>query len=201
MSYIEVIILLFIVTDPFGNIPFVLSLLQNCDSRKYQKIIARELTIAFLILLLFLWQGNNILDLLNIEKGSLNIAGGVILFIISLRMIFGSSKDILPDDCKDDPVIVPIAIPSIAGPSAITVVMLLRSNYKLSLTEGSLSLLIVIAIAWLLFAVSRKLVEFLGEKGMNAIARLMGMILNLISINMILSGIKEILNEITVKCG
>ena len=198
MNYIEIIILLFIVIDPFGNIPFVLALLQSCSSRKYQMIIARELLISFAILLLFFWQGNRILELLNIEQGSLNIAGGVILFIISLKMIFGSSRDLVTTECGDDPIIVPIAIPSIAGPSAITVMMLLKSHSKLSFTEGILCLSIVMIISWLMFAVSRFLLKLLGENGMNAIARFMGMILNIISINMILAGIKEIIQQLKV---
>ncbi len=201
MSYLEIIILLFIVTDPFGNIPFVLSLLENCDNKKYQKIIIRELVIAFIILLLFFWQGDNILDVLNIKEGSLNIAGGVVLFLISLKMIFGPDQSSINSETKDDPVIVPIAIPSIAGPSAITVVMLLKSNSRLSFIEGMTCLAIVMGTAWVLFAVSRKLAELLGKKGMNAIARLMGMLLSIISINMILEGIQEIIkNQLAIKC-
>ncbi|MCU0821816.1 MAG: MarC family protein, partial [Spirochaetes bacterium] len=131
MNYMEIIILLFIVIDPFGNMPFVLALLQSCNGKKYQLIIARELLISFVILLVFFWQGDRILEVLNIEKGSLNIAGGVVLFIISLKMIFGNSRDLVSTECKDDPLIVPIAIPSIAGPSAITVMMFLKSHSKL----------------------------------------------------------------------
>lgn len=198
MNYVESIILLFIVIDPFGNIPFVLALLQSCTGRKYQLIIARELLISFAILLLFFWQGDRILEFLNIEQGSLNIAGGVILFIISLKMIFGNSSDLVSTEGKDDPIIVPIAIPSIAGPSAITVMMLLKSHSKLSLSEGTICLSIVMVISWLLFAISRLLVKLLGDKGMNAIARFMGMILIIFSINMILAGVKEIIKELKI---
>ena len=201
MSYLEIIILLFIVTDPFGNIPFVLSLLEGCDNSKYQKIIIRELIIAFMVLMLFFWQGDNILDILNIKEGSLNIAGGVVLFLISLKMIFGPDQSYINSESKDDPMIVPIAIPSIAGPSAITVVMLLKSNYRLSFIEGTTCLAIVTGVTWILLAASRKLAVLLGEKGMNAIARLMGMILIIISINMILEGIQEILkNQLAIRC-
>ena len=112
MSFIEILVLLFLVVDPFGNIPLVIMLLKDADDRTFQKILVRETGIAVMVLLFFFFAGGELLSYLNISQDALRVAGGVILFLISVKMIFRNSAEIFLDDKDSGPVVVPIAVPS-----------------------------------------------------------------------------------------
>lgn len=188
---IESALLLFLVIDPFGNLPFVLAVLGGIEKVRYRKIISRETVLALLVLVVFTLVGEYLLSYLSIERASLMVAGGVILFLISLKMIFRSSKEIFESDYSDDPLLFPIAIPCLAGPSAITTVMILRSQQQTSLLELLVALFLVVLFTCLVFLVGRKLSDWLGERGIRAVEKLMGLLLNLVSVNMLLIGIKD----------
>ncbi len=191
---IESAFLLFLVIDPFGNLPFVLAVTSETPWRKYSQIIVRETILAFFVLALFAITGDQILSYLNVEKASLTVSGGVILFLISLKMIFRSAREIFDDQYDNDPFLVPLAVPSLAGPSAITTVMILRSQQHIGLTNLIVSLFIVFSIACIIFLLGRRLSVYLGNKGIYAMEKLMGLLLNLIAINMILAGTKDFLS-------
>jgi multiple antibiotic resistance protein len=191
---IESAFLLFLVVDPFGNLPFVLAVTAEVPWRKYSQIIVRETILAFIVLVLFAIAGDQILGYLNVEKASLAVSGGVILFLISLKMIFRSAREIFDDQYDNDPFLVPLAVPSLAGPSAITTVMILRSQQHIDLANLLFSLLIVFSIACIIFLLGRRLSVYLGNKGIYAMEKLMGLLLNLIAINMILAGTKDFLS-------
>jgi small neutral amino acid transporter SnatA (MarC family) len=125
MSFLSATALLFLVIDPLGNIPVFLSVLKNIDQRRQRVVILRELVIALGVLIAFLFAGRFILSILRVSESSLGIAGGIILFLIAMRMIFSGEETVFPGRYEGEPLIVPLAVPLIAGPSAMTTVMLL----------------------------------------------------------------------------
>lgn len=190
---IESALLLFLVIDPFGNLPFVLAVLSGSEKRHYRKTILRETILAFLVLLLFALAGEALLSYLNIERASLMVAGGVILFLISLKMIFQSAKDVFAGDYSRDSFLFPIAVPCLAGPSAITTVMILRSQQQTDLLGLLVALLAVLTATFIVFLLGRRLSDWLGERGIRAVEKLMGLLLNLVAVNMLLIGVRDFL--------
>ncbi len=184
-------ITLFLIMDPLGNVPVFNSVLANCDAARRTRIIVRELVLALLILLGFLFAGNAILSFLGLTQSSLSIAGGILLFIISLRMIFPgrNSHGDLGDD--EEPFLVPLAIPMVAGPSTIAILLLLSSSQPDRMLEWSLALFLAWLVTALLLVASPWLLRFLGTKGSRALERLMGMILVILATQMLLNGIRD----------
>ncbi len=179
--------------DPFGNIPIFLSILEPYSAARRLRIIAREMLIALAVLMTFLFAGQYILDALGISEPSLTAAGGVVLFLIALRMIFPRAGGVMEHSAEDDgePLVVPLAIPLIAGPSAMASVMLIMGSdpARAGVWAGA------VFSAWLLtgsvLMLAVRFSRFLGRRGLTAIQRLMGMILTAIAINMMLTGIRE----------
>lgn len=190
---IESALLLFLVIDPFGNLPFVLAVLSGSDKAHYRRVILRETVLALLVLILFALAGEALLGYLSIERASLMVAGGVILFLISVKMIFQSAKDVFAGDYSHDSFLFPIAIPCLAGPSAITTVMILRSQQQTELFGLLLALFIVLLATFVIFLLAHKLNDWLGEKGIRAVEKLMGLLLNLVAVNMMMIGIRDFL--------
>ena len=186
-------VVLFLVMDPLGNIPIFLSILKDIEPKRRWKIISRELLIALVILLIFLFFGQLILDLLQLESESVSIAGGIILFIIGIRMVFPSRRGVLGDQLEGEPFIVPLAIPLIAGPSALATLLLLVNSDPTNM----LNWLTVLLIAWALTAVillsAPIFYKVLRKRGLAAIERLMGMILIMIAVQMFVNGIKSVI--------
>ena len=191
---IESALLLFLVIDPFGNLPFVLAVLSGSDKAHYRRVILRETVLAFLVLVVFAMVGEVLLGYLSIERASLMVAGGVILFLISVKMIFQSAKDVFAGDYSHDSFLFPIAIPCLAGPSAITTVMILRSQQQTELFGLLLALFAVLLATFVIFLLGHKLNDWLGEKGIRAVEKLMGLLLNLIAVNMMMIGIRDFLS-------
>lgn len=194
MTLYTAIITLILVMDPLGNIPVFLSILSHVKPKRRRFIILREALIAYFILLFFLLFGQHILQGMHISQPALAIAGGIILFLIAIRMIF-------PDNTQEDktkeslePFIVPLAIPLIAGPSTMAMVMLLASQapYNMSRWISALSIAWFITTFILLFA--GLLSRFLGIRGLIAIERLMGMILTTMAVQMFLTGFEQFLH-------
>ena len=186
-------VVLFLVMDPLGNIPVFLSILKDVDPRRRWKIILRELLIALVILIIFLFYGQNLLNLLHLQSESVSIAGGIILFIIGIRMVFPSRHGIMGTNFEGEPIIVPMAIPLIAGPSALATLMLLVNSDP----DNMLSWFTVLMIAWTLTAIillsAPLFFKLLKRRGLAAIERLMGMILIMIAVQMFVTGIKSVI--------
>ena len=195
MTTSSAIVLLFLVMDPFGNIPFILSLLKNFSGKEYRKTVLRELFFAFIILLVFLFSGQYILHILHLSKASLSIAGGVILFIIAIKMIFTGSESIFEYKGEKEFFIVPIAIPLIAGPSSMATVMLLMATDSSKWAQWTIALVAACILNGIVLVSSRKLGELLGQRGLKAMDRLMGMILTTISVEMLITGVKSIVES------
>lgn len=186
---------LFFVMDPLGNVPVFNAVLANYSSGKRALIVARELVLALLILLGFLFAGNQILSFLGINQSSLSIAGGILLFIISLRMIFpkpaGEQNDVV-----EDPFLVPLAIPMVAGPSTIAVLLLMSSSQPERILEWSVALVMAWIGTTVLLVASPYLMRVLGNRGSRALERLMGMILVILATQLLMNGIREFLQSL-----
>jgi len=193
MTFISAATILFVVMGPTGNIPLFLSLLKGIPPSRQRVIILRELFVALAILLIFMLFGKPILNLFQLTGHSLSIAGGIILFLISLKLIFSTPERIYSFERKAEPFIVPLAVPSIAGPSAIITVMLLASREPDSLMKWMAALFTAWAALTIILLLSGRIGNLLGEKGLNPLSRLMGMLLSAISVQMLLSGVTEYL--------
>jgi len=187
---------IFLIMDPFGNVPVFNAVLSKLDRRRRSIVVARELLIALFILLGFLLAGNTILDFLGLKQPSLSIAGGVLLFIISLRMIFPSGRGAEDNADMEDPFIVPLAMPLIAGPSTIAVLLLLSSNHPDQLKEWSIALFLAWLGTTILLLVSPCLLKVIGSRGSRALERLMGMILVILATQMLLNGIRTFVTSL-----
>jgi len=188
MTLASAIVLLFLVIDPFGNVPFFVSALKQVDPARRRRVIIRELLIAYAVMVVFLFFGEPLLRVLGISGPALTIAGGVILFLIALRMVFPNRLRSAGEDLEGEPFIVPLAIPYVAGPSVLAVEMLLMSDQP---TQWPLWLTAV-TVAWAATSIivffGSQVAERLGPRGLVAIERLMGMILVAIAIQMFLTG-------------
>jgi len=191
MSIYSAAITLVFVMDPLGNIPVFLSTLSHVESKRRYWVIFRESLFAFLILCAFLFFGDNILSGLGISQQALSISGGIILFLIAIKMIFPPEENSRHERKTAEPFIVPLAIPLIAGPSAIATVMLFASQSQHHLSDSLLSLIIASTVSTLILLIAPQLRRLLGQKGLIAIERLMGMILTAIAVQMFLSGLEK----------
>jgi len=191
MSAFSAALLLFLVMDPFGNIPFFISALKNVDRSRHTRIVLRELVIAFLVLVVFLFAGQHILRALQISEPALTTAGGTVLFLIALRMVFPRRGATGEEEVEGEPFVVPLAVPYVAGPSALASVLLIMSREP----ETWPAWLAALSLAWfatgLILLLSSPLARLLGEKVLRAIERLMGMVLAAVAIQMIMTGTAE----------
>ncbi len=200
MSWADVFsasVTLFFIMDPFGNMPIFHSILKKFDFKERQRIIIRELMIALVILALFLYGGTSFLGFLGLEQASLNIAGGILLFLIAIKMVFPPPR-IQEEEADEDPFIVPLAMPLVAGPSAIAVLILLSSSQPDKMLEWSFALLIAWLLSTVILLFSGTVLKFLGSRGSKALERLMGLLLILIAVQMFLDGFRNYLTELGV---
>ena len=193
MTIAAAALLLFLILDPLGTIPVFLSLLKGLPPARQRVVIVRELLIALGVLMLFLWTGRFLLELMHLRQESVSIAGGIILFLIGLRMIFPPVDGIMGELPDGEPFIVPIAIPMIAGPSGMAAVMLLGSQEPGRMGEWSLALTIAWAATAAILFSATYLKKWLGTRVLTAIERLMGMVIVAISVQMLMDGISTYL--------
>ncbi len=190
---------LLLIMDPLGNIPLFLSVLNTVESEsRRRKILIRELFLALLVLLLFLFAGEYLLKWLNLRQEAVSIAGGIVLFLISLRMIFPSEKGIMGEMPEGEPFFVPLAIPLLAGPSTLAMLILLARSQPERIFEWLVAVLGAWAVTSLIMLSSTKLNKLLGKRGLIAVERLMGMVLVAISVQMLMDGISTYLNVLTI---
>jgi len=194
MTVYSAIFLLFLIMDPIGNVPLFLSTLKNVPIERRRKIIIRELFIALLVLLFFMFIGKYILQLLQIAQSSLGIAGGIMLFIIAIKMIFPGRGNLFHHSDSMEPLVVPLAVPLIAGPSAIAAVILMMAQEPSRWLEWMIALVVAWLIAGIILVSSEALGRRLGVRALLAIERLMGILLMLVSVDLILDGIKQTFN-------
>jgi multiple antibiotic resistance protein len=193
MSILSSALLLFLIIDPFGNIPVFVSALKDVPIERRTRIVLRELIIALTVLLFFLFAGRCLLAVMHISEPSLTVAGGILLFLIALRMVFPSPRGTFDEQIAGEPFIVPLAIPFVAGPSAMATVLLIGSGDA----DRWPAWVAAVVLAWLAAAImlllGSKLASFLGQRGLIAMERLMGMLLVAISVEMFLTGVTKFL--------
>ena len=181
---------LFLLMDSIGNIPLFLSILKHIDPARQKKIIVRELFIALFFILFFAYLGEELLSLFEISQSTLGISGGIILFMIAIKMIFPGEEKSEAFVKKQEPLIVPLAIPLIAGPAILASVMIYAKTQ-----EGMFVLTSAILIAWvatfLVMFFATNIQKVLKERGCEALQKLMGLILTLIAIQMLMNGIQK----------
>ena len=193
MTILSASILLFMVMDPLGNVPLFISILSNVEPEKRTKIIIRELFIALLVLTVFLISGKYIMSAMQLTESSLSISGGIILFIIALRMIFPGPRISNGVDPEREPFIVPLAVPLIAGPSSMAFILLISTKEPERILDWMLALIGAWIVSSIILVSSNYLGKILGKRGLMAIERLMGMILTAIAVEMLLKGIRQFL--------
>ncbi|MEJ2532784.1 MAG: YhgN family NAAT transporter [Halioglobus sp.] len=196
MDTLSAFITLFLVMDPVGNVPLFLSVLKDVDSKRRQRVVARELLIALVALLAFLFGGSALLDLLSLRQESISIAGAIILFLIAIRMIFPSPYGLMGETPDGEPFVVPLAIPAVAGPSAFAISMLLVTSDPSRMLDWSIALIGAWAATAVILMAAPLLLRALGHRGLIAMERLMGMILVIIAVQMFFDGIQTFLQPL-----
>jgi len=196
VTVLSAALLLFLILDPLGNIPVFLSLLKPLAPRRQRVVLVRELLIALAVLMAFLWGGKYALELMHLRQESVSIAGGIVLFLIGIRMIFPRPEGLMGAVPDGEPFIVPMAIPLVAGPSGMAAVMLMGSNEPDRLGEWSLALLLAWGVTAAILMSATLLYKLLGARALTALERLMGMLLVAISVQMLLDGVAVYLASI-----
>ncbi len=189
MTILSASLLLFLILDPLGNIPVFLSLLRRLEPARQRVVLARELLIALVVLMLFLWAGKYALEVMHLRQESVSIAGGIVLFLIGIRMIFPPPEGLMGEIPGGEPFIVPLAIPLVAGPSGMAAVMLMGSREPDRLADWSLALFLAWAATAAILFCAPWLYRLLGARALSAVERLMGMLLVAISVQMLLDGL------------
>ncbi|EXI83717.1 MAG: putative antibiotic transporter [Candidatus Accumulibacter sp. BA-94] len=195
-TFASATILLILITDPIGNIPIFANALRHVAPARRPWVILREVLIAFVLLLTFMFVGKAFLRLMNLSELSLQIGGGVILFLIALRMIFPPPGTDAVDPAGE-PLIVPLAVPAIAGPSALATVLLLVSQAPDRRLEWIGALCITMAVSAIILVLAERIQRVAGDRIVIALERLMGLVLVAMAIEMILRGIKTFALQIS----
>lgn len=187
-SIISSALLLLFVIDPFGNVPILLSVLKDVPADKRRRIIIRETLIGLCIMLIFLFFGRFILELFHLQTEAITIAGGIILFIVGIRLIFPDENGAAIYGGSGEPLVVPIALPMIAGPSTLATLMVLHQQQAERLFELTLAVLLAWGIMALALLSAPMLYKVLKDKGLQAVERLMGMLLLIMAVQMFING-------------
>ncbi|MBE0614076.1 MAG: MarC family protein [Burkholderiales bacterium] len=188
MDIISATILLVLVMDPFGNMPLVISVLKNVEAPMRTRVVLRECAIAYAVLLAFMFGGDKFMHLLRLSDNALAIAGGLILFLIALRMVFPHAEGIFGDSGDTGTFIVPLAIPAIAGPSALATVLLLVSREPQRVFDWVAALSLAMLVSTVVMISAQRISGWIGRRGVIAIERLMGLVLTAIAVEMLLAG-------------
>ncbi|CAM2194461.1 multiple antibiotic resistance protein [Paraburkholderia kururiensis] len=195
-TFLSATILLVLITDPLGNIPLFIGCLRGVTARRRVVVILREVAIAFVILLVFMIVGDRFLRMMSLTDQSLRIGGGIVLFLIALRMIFPHPGGPFGHVKGGEPLIVPLAIPALAGPSALATVMLLTSQAPGKMLEWIGALTVTMIVCAIVLVLAERIQQWLGEQTVTAFERLMGLVLVAISVEMMLGGIRSFVHQL-----
>lgn len=190
-TFLSAFILLLLVLDPLGSLPIFISILRNVAPERKRRVAVREVTLAFIVLAVFMVAGDAFLGLMHLSERSLEVAGGVILLMIAIRMIFSSGESIYAADVEREPFIFPLAVPLMAGPSAMATVLLLASRQPDRMTEWFAALFCAMLVSGVVLLVADRLHRLLGDSVVSALEKLMGLVLTAIAIEMMLAGLKR----------
>ena len=186
------LVLLLLVLDPFGSLPIFIAVMRNVAPERRTRVALRESLLAFGVLVLFMLAGNAFLSLMRLSERSLEVAGGVILLIIAMRMIFASGGEVYAADAKGrEPFIFPLAVPLLAGPSAMATVLLLASRQPERLLDWVAALTVAMLVSAAVLLGADRIRRWIGSSMVSAIEKLMGLVLTAIAVEMILAGLKR----------
>jgi MarC family membrane protein len=191
-SFASAFLLLVLVLDPLGSIPIFISVLKGVAPERRTRVALREALIAFSVLAVFMVSGQHFLTLMRLSERSLEVAGGVILIIIAIRMIFSGGAEIYSQDGEPrEPFIFPLAVPLLAGPSAMATVLLLASRQPDRLLDWAGALTAAMAVCTVVLLLAERIRKLLGNSMVSAIEKLMGLVLTAVAVEMILAGLKR----------
>ncbi len=194
-TFLSATILLVLITDPIGNIPIFANALKHVAPERRARVILREILIAFALLLTFMFVGDSFLRVMNLSELSLQIGGGVILFLIALRMVFPPPPSSV-DELVSEPLIVPLAVPAIAGPSALATVLLLVSQQPERRLEWIAALCLTMVVSAVVLVSAERVQRIIGTRLVVAVERLMGLVLVSVAIEMMLRGFKVFVQQL-----
>lgn len=191
-TFLSALILLLLVLDPLGSLPIFISVMRNVAPERRRRVALRESAIAFAVLLVFMLTGQAFLSLMHLSERSLEVAGGVILLIIAMKMIFASGGELYASDGPPrEPLIFPLAVPLLAGPSAMATVLLLASRQPERLLHWVGALTVAMSVSALVLLLADRIRKWIGHSMVSAIEKLMGLVLTAIAVEMILAGLKR----------
>jgi MarC family membrane protein len=190
-NFSSALVLLLLVLDPFGSLPIYVAVLGAVAPSRRRRVALREAGIAFGVLLAFMFAGQGFLTLMRLSERSLEVAGGVILLIIAIRMIFVGGAEVYASDSGREPFIFPLAVPLMAGPSAMATVLLLASHQPDRLPQWIAALSLAMAISGAVMMGADRIRRLLGESMVAAMEKLMGLVLAAIAVEMVLAGLKR----------
>ena len=190
-SFLSAFILLLLVLDPLGSLPVFIPIMRDVPVERRRWVALREVAIAFVVLFAFMFFGDAFLRVMRLSERSLEVAGGVILLMVSIRMIFSHADGVYGTSEGKEPFIFPLAIPLLAGPSAMATVLLLASRQpeRVMAWVGALSCAMAVSGAVLLLCA--RIRRLLGDSVVAALEKLMGLVLTAIAVEMILAGLKR----------
>ncbi|MGF1758057.1 YhgN family NAAT transporter [Photobacterium sagamiensis] len=186
-------VMLFLIMDPLGNLPVMLSILRHIEPKRRRFIMVRELCFALVILLLFLFGGKQMLTFLHVSTETVSISGGIILFLIAVRMIFPQPGGVTGLAAGEEPFLVPMAIPMIAGPSVLASLLLLSNQDPTRIWDWAFAVVLAWGASFVILMFYEVFNRLLGEKGLKAVERLMGLLLIMIATQMFLDGLRKYL--------
>ena len=205
VTFINSFILFFVTIDTIGNLPFFLSLTEGAKIKKRNQIAIRSIIIAFFIMIGFAYLGRYLLDAISVSLDSLKIAGGIILMVLAIDILFEKRKirrekkveDALDEKNFEEIIIFPMAIPFIAGPSALTTIILLIGNYA-NFPEYQISVIIALvaalAVSLILMIGANFIVKYIPQQILHTTARVMAFILAALATQFVIDGIKASFN-------
>ncbi len=191
-SFLSAFILLLLVLDPLGSLPIFIGIMREVPKERRARVATREVGLAAIVLLAFMFFGDGFLSVMHLSERSLEVAGGVILLIIAIKMIFGSSGESAYGlEPGKEPFIFPLAVPLLAGPSAMATVLLLASRQPERIWDWIGALCAAMWVSGLTLLMADRIRRLLGDSVISAIEKLMGLVLTAIAVEMCLAGLKR----------
>ncbi len=190
-SFLSAFILLLLVLDPLGSLPVFIPLMRAVAPERRTRVALRELLVAFSVLFAFMFFGDVFLRVMRLSERSLEVAGGVILLMVAIRMIFSHEGGVYGTPEGKEPFVFPLAVPLLAGPSAMATVLLLASRQPNQLMSWVGALCCAMAVSGAVLLLCERLRKLLGDSVVSALEKLMGLVLTAIAVEMILAGLKQ----------
>ncbi|MEO8806003.1 MAG: MarC family protein [Burkholderiaceae bacterium] len=190
-SFLSAVILLLLVLDPLGSLPVFIPIMRDVPPERRTLVALREVAIAFAVLFAFMFLGESFLRVMRLSERSLEVAGGVILLMVAIRMIFSHEGGVYGTPEGKEPFIFPLAVPLLAGPSAMATVLLLASRQPERVMAWAGALTCAMAVSGAVLLLCERIRRLLGDSVVSALEKLMGLVLTAIAVEMILAGLKQ----------